>query len=102
MADAAATATVTDESDAIGGVARDHLKAFVSRIERLEEDKKAVMDDMKEVYAEAKSMGFDTKILRKVISLRKKEVTEREEEQSMLDLYMAALGMIPGESEEAA
>ena len=83
MADAAATATVTDESDAIGGVARDHLKAFVSRIERLEEDKKAVMDDMKEVYAEAKSMGFDTKILRQVIRLRKIDRNERQEAEAL-------------------
>lgn len=82
--------------------AQGQLKALVERIERLEEEKKAIAGDIKEVYAEAKANGFDTKILRKVISLRKKEVTEREEEQSMLDLYMAALGMIPGESEEAA
>ena len=80
----------------------DQLKSIVERIERLEEEKKTIAADIKEVYAEAKANGFDTKILRKVISLRKKEVTEREEEQSMLDLYMAALGMIPGESEEAA
>jgi uncharacterized protein (UPF0335 family) len=91
MADAAATATVTDESDAIGGVARDHLKAFVSRIERLEEDKKAVMDDMKEVYAEAKSMGFDTKILRQVIRLRKIDRNERQEAEALLELYLGAV-----------
>ena len=78
------------------------LKSIVERIERLEEEKKTIAADIKEVYAEAKANGFDTKILRKVISLRKKEVAEREEEQSMLDVYMAALGMIPGEAEEAA
>ncbi|MEN0654241.1 MULTISPECIES: DUF2312 domain-containing protein [Hyphobacterium] len=89
MADAAAT--VTDESDAIGGVARDHLKAFVSRIERLEEDKKAVMDDLKEVYAEAKSMGFDTKILRQVIRLRKIDRNERQEAEALLELYLGAV-----------
>ena len=82
--------------------AHGQLKSIVERIERLEEEKKVIAGDIKEVYAEAKANGFDTKILRKVISLRKKEVTEREEEQSMLDVYMAALGMIPGESEEAA
>ena len=82
--------------------AQGQLKAIVERIERLEEEKKAIAGDIKEVYAEAKANGFDTKILRKVVSLRKKEATEREEEQSMLDLYMAALGMIPGEAEEAA
>ena len=78
------------------------LRPLVERIERLEEEKKTIAGDIKEVYAEAKANGFDTKILRKVISLRKKEAAEREEEQSMLDLYMAALGMIPGETEEAA
>ena len=82
--------------------AHGQLKSIVERIERLEEEKKIIAADIKEVYAEAKSNGFDTKILRKVISLRKKEATEREEEQSMLDVYMAALGMLPGEAEEAA
>ena len=82
--------------------AHGQLKSIVERIERLEEEKKTIAGDIKEVYAEAKSNGFDTKILRKVISLRKKEASEREEEQSMLDVYMAALGMIPGEAEEAA
>jgi uncharacterized protein (UPF0335 family) len=82
--------------------AHGQLKSIVERIERLEEEKKVIAGDIKEVYAEAKANGFDTKILRKVISLRKKEATEREEEQSMLDVYMAALGMIPGETEEAA
>jgi uncharacterized protein (UPF0335 family) len=78
------------------------LKSIVERIERLEEEKKTIAGDIKEVYAEAKANGFDTKILRKVISLRKKEASERAEEQSMLDVYMAALGMIPGEADEAA
>jgi uncharacterized protein (UPF0335 family) len=82
--------------------AHGQLKSIVERIERLEEEKKTIAADIKEVYAEAKANGFDTKILRKVISLRKKEASEREEEQSMLDVYMAALGMIPGEAEEAA
>ena len=82
--------------------AHGQLKSIVERIERLEDEKKVIAGDIKEVYAEAKANGFDTKILRKVISLRKKEVTEREEEQSMLDVYMAALGMIPEEAEEAA
>lgn len=82
--------------------AHGQLKSIVERIERLEEEKKTIAGDIKEVYAEAKANGFDTKILRKVISLRKKEAAEREEEQSMLDVYMAALGMIPEGSEEAA
>jgi uncharacterized protein (UPF0335 family) len=70
------------------------LKAIVERIERLETDKAAISGDIKEVYAEAKANGFDTKIIRKVIRLRKMESAEREEEQSLLDVYMAALGML--------
>jgi len=82
--------------------AQGQLRSLVERIERLEEEKKTIAGDIKEVYAEAKGHGFDTKILRKVVSLRKKEVTEREEEQSLLDIYMQALGMIREESEAAA
>jgi uncharacterized protein (UPF0335 family) len=70
------------------------LKAIVERIERLEEDKAAIAADIREVYSEAKANGFDAKILRKVISLRKKEAAKREEEQSLLEVYMSALGMI--------
>jgi len=70
------------------------LKSIVERIERLEDDKKAIAGDIREVYSEAKANGFDTKILRKVIALRKKESAAREEEQAMLDVYMSALGMI--------
>jgi uncharacterized protein (UPF0335 family) len=70
------------------------LRALVERIERLEEDKAAISGDIKEVYAEAKANGFDTKILRKVIALRKKEAAARAEEESMLALYMDALGML--------
>ena len=80
-----------DQSDAIGGAAREQIKAFVARIERLEEDKANVMADMKEVYAEAKSMGFDTKILRKVISLRKIDRRERQEADALLELYLGAV-----------
>jgi uncharacterized protein (UPF0335 family) len=78
--------------------AQGQLRSLVERIERLEEEKKATMADIKEVYAEAKGHGFDTKILRKVISLRKKEVHEREEEEAILSLYMQALGMLPGDA----
>lgn len=70
------------------------LKAIVERIERLEEEKKIISGDINEVYYEAKANGFDTKILRKVIALRKKDAAHREEEQSMLDVYMNALGML--------
>lgn len=75
------------------------LRSIIERIERLEVEKSTISSDIKEVYAEAKANGFDTKILRMVISLRKKEAAEREEEQSMLDLYMQALGMIVGGKE---
>jgi uncharacterized protein (UPF0335 family) len=75
--------------------AKGQLKSLVERIERLEEEKKALAGDIKEVYGEAKAHGFDTKILRKVISLRKRDRHEREEEEAMLELYLGALGMIP-------
>jgi uncharacterized protein (UPF0335 family) len=75
--------------------AQGQLKSLVERIERLDEDKKAISGDIKEVYAEAKANGFDTKILRKVIALRKKDRHEREEEEAILDLYLSALGMQP-------
>jgi len=82
--------------------AQGQLRSLVERIERLEEEKKTIAGDIKEVYAEAKANGFDTKILRKVVSLRRKEASEREEEQSLLDIYMQALGMLPAETEVAA
>jgi len=76
------------------------LKSFIERIERLEEEKKALAEDIKDVYAEAKGMGFDTKIIRKVISLRKRDQAEIDEEETILELYLRALGMMPAESEE--
>ncbi len=82
----------SDPSDSMGNAAREHLKAFVARIERLEEEKANLMADMKEVYAEAKAMGFDTKVLRKVISLRKMDRNDRAEQEAILELYLAAVG----------
>ncbi len=79
------------------GVARDQIRAFVERIERLEEEKKTIADDIKDVYGEAKSMGFDTKILKKVVALRKKDENERTEEEMILDTYLHALGMKQGD-----
>jgi uncharacterized protein (UPF0335 family) len=76
------------------GVARDQLRAFIERIERLEEEKKSIADDIKDVYGEAKGMGYDTKILRKVIAIRKQDRDERAEQEAILDSYLAALGMI--------
>jgi len=81
--------------------AEGQLKSIVDRIERLEEEKKAIAADIKEVYAEAKGNGYDIKILRKIISLRKKEIGERMEEEAMLDVYLSALGMMPTEAEAA-
>jgi uncharacterized protein (UPF0335 family) len=75
-------------------VAPDLLKAFVERIERLEEEKASIAGDVKEVYAEAKAQGFDTKILRKVVALRKRDAAERREEEEIMDLYLQALGMM--------
>jgi len=75
------------------GVAGEQLRAFVERIERLEEEKKAIADDIKEVYAEAKGNGFDTKVMRRLVSIRKQDRAERLEQEAILDLYMHALGM---------
>jgi uncharacterized protein (UPF0335 family) len=74
--------------------AKDQLKAFVERIERLEEEKKTISDDIRDVYAESKGNGFDVKALRAVIRLRKQEPTERNEQQLILETYMNALGML--------
>lgn len=76
-------------------VSAGQLTALIERIERLEEEKKEVADQIKEVYSEAKSGGFDTKTIRKIVALRKKNPEERSEEEAMLDLYMSALGMLP-------
>ena len=75
-----------------GGVAAERLRSFVERIERLEEDKAGLAQDLKEVYAEAKGEGFDTKVLRKLISLRKRDPQQRREEEELLELYLSAIG----------
>ena len=75
------------------GFAKEHLRSFIERIERLEEEKKALADDIKEVYSEAKGTGFDTKVMRQVLRLRKMESADRQEQEAMLDLYLSALGM---------
>lgn len=72
--------------------AREKLRLTVERIERLEEEKKEVADQIKDVYAEAKAMGYDTKILRQVVKLRKQDRDERQEQESLLETYMIALG----------
>jgi uncharacterized protein (UPF0335 family) len=78
--------------DTLGVTAQGKLKSFVERIERLEEDKAAVANDLKEVYAEAKGEGFDTKILRKVVRLRKADLAKRQEEEALIELYLSAVG----------
>jgi len=75
------------------GFAKEHLRSFIERIERLEEEKKALADDIREVYSEAKGSGFDTKVMRQVVRLRKMESADRQEQEAMLDLYLGALGM---------
>ncbi|GEM_PF-35240 len=74
-------------------VAQDQLRAFIERIERMEEEKAAIAADIKEIYAEAKGNGFDTKILRKIVTIRKQDANERMEQEALLELYMDALGM---------
>jgi uncharacterized protein (UPF0335 family) len=75
------------------GISRDQLRSIIERIERLEEEKQATADDIKEVYAEAKGNGFDTKIIRQVVRIRKQDTAERQEQEALLDVYLAALGM---------
>jgi uncharacterized protein (UPF0335 family) len=70
-----------------------HLRAFIERIEKLEEEKRTIADDIKDVYAEAKGTGFDPKIIRKIVSLRRQDKHKRQEEEEILDLYLSALGM---------
>ena len=70
-----------------------HLKSFIERIERLEEEKRALAEDIKDVYAEAKGTGYDVKIMRKIISMRRQDHHKRKEEEEILDLYLSALGM---------
>jgi len=77
----------------IGGVSGARLKAFIERIERLEEEKAAIAEDVRDVYGEAKATGFDPKIIRKLVSLRKQNLEKRREEQELLELYAAAIQM---------
>lgn len=79
----------------VGGVSGEHLKSYIERIERLEEEKAALATDIREVFAEAKGNGFDTKTMRQVIKLRKMDLNERDEQEHMLDLYKRVLGMLP-------
>ena len=89
-----ATAAATKDDQPAHRFAKDQLKAIVERVERLEEEKKAIADDIRDVYAEAKGNGFDIQALRTVVRLRKQDKQEREEHEAILDTYMQALGMI--------
>jgi uncharacterized protein (UPF0335 family) len=80
-------------------VAQDQLRAFIERIERMEDEKAAVSADIKEIYAEAKGNGFDTKILKSIVRIRKQDANERMEQEALLELYMSALGMVEAPSE---
>jgi uncharacterized protein (UPF0335 family) len=84
-----------DGSVAEASFAQDQLRALIERIERMEAEKAAIGADIKEIYAEAKSNGFDTKILRRIVNIRKQDPPERAEQEAVLELYMQALGMIP-------
>jgi uncharacterized protein (UPF0335 family) len=77
----------------VSGIAADRLRAFIERVERLEEEKAALATDIKEVYGEAKSLGFDPKIMRQIIRLRKMDTAEQQELEALLDTYKHALGM---------
>jgi uncharacterized protein (UPF0335 family) len=77
----------------VGGIAADRLRLIVERVERLEEERKALATDIKDVLAEAKSAGFDVKVIRQVIRIRKQEPAEVEEQETLMDLYRRALGM---------
>jgi uncharacterized protein (UPF0335 family) len=90
---------VREVPDKVAAVAADQLRSFVERIERLEEEKRTILDDIKDVYAEAKGNGYDVKILRQVIRTRKQDKAAREEMEAILDLYLSAMGMGYGRSE---
>jgi len=85
----------------VGGIAGERLKSLIERIERLEEEKRVLGEDIKEVYAEAKGTGFDPKIMRQIIRIRKRDKDELDEEETLLDVYKRALGMMPASIPQA-
>jgi uncharacterized protein (UPF0335 family) len=91
------SSTAPASSSAIGQAAKDQLRSFVERIERLEEEKAALAGDIRDLFAQAKSSGFDTKALRTVLRLRKQDATERRSQEAVLATYLHALGMLDGE-----
>jgi uncharacterized protein (UPF0335 family) len=87
-------------SKKVGGVAVDQLKSIIARVEKLEEEKSGISADIRDVFAEAKGNGFDVKAIRTIIKMRKMDAQEREEQETLLDTYLHALGMIPEREEE--
>ncbi|MBF0356535.1 MAG: DUF2312 domain-containing protein [Alphaproteobacteria bacterium] len=83
-----------DKPNNKGGITGERLKSFIERVERLEEEKTALAADIKDVYSEAKSAGFDTKIIRQLIRIRKADPQDRKEQEELLELYMQAIGMV--------
>jgi uncharacterized protein (UPF0335 family) len=82
----------------VGGVGGDQLKSFIERIERLEEEKRALAEDIKEVYAEARGSGFEPKIMRQIVRIRRRDQDDLDEEESLIELYKRAIGMLPAEA----
>jgi uncharacterized protein (UPF0335 family) len=85
----------------VGGIAGERLKSFIERVERIEEEKRALAEDIKEVYAEAKGVGFDVKIMRQIVKIRKMDQDELDEQETLLDVYKRALGMLPDFASES-
>ena len=86
----------------VGGIAGERLRSFIERIERLEEERRTLGADIKEVYAEAKGAGFDAKIMRQLIRIRRMDKDDLDEQETLLDIYKRALGMLPDAASEAA
>ena len=84
----------------VGGIGGEQLKAYIERIERLEEEKRALADDIKEVYAEARGSGFEPKIMRQIIRIRRRDQSDLDEEESLIELYKRAIGMLPVAAEQ--
>lgn len=86
----------------VGGIAGDRLRSFIERIERLEDERRALGEDIREVYSEAKGAGFDVKVMRQIVRLRKLDASERDEQEALLETYLAALGMTGDEAKQRA
>jgi uncharacterized protein (UPF0335 family) len=86
----------------VGGIAGERLKSFIERIERLEEEKRALAEDIKEVFSEAKGVGFDVKTMRQIIKIRKTDQEDLDEQEALLDTYKRALGMLPDTAGETS